>query len=255
MKNTIRKLIPIFGLSLALVTIQCFFNGASALQVVADFEARINTLNTYLETAKILKKQKEQLELEIQNAKTLTDYDWSNADQTISDLLETIDTLSAYNEQYGGLEHYLELFQDIEHYQSSPCFSTGGCSKEEMDTLQTNQVTGSSAQKEANDAMIHGLALQQSHLQSEAETLESLQAKATTAEGHMAAIQYANQLASRQAHQLMQIRGLLIAEQTAAASRAQVIADHEAQQYAAAVQLRKGTYYDSPKRNWLGVIP
>ncbi|MFI4955338.1 MAG: conjugal transfer protein TrbJ [Gammaproteobacteria bacterium] len=198
--------------------------------------------------------QLEEYALQIKNAKSLLEgqYIWSDAEKTINDLLNTIDTIS---EIPGGLDQHLNQFQDIEHYQSSPCFSTSGCTDSERAALQENKVAGSSAQKEANDAMINGLALQQTHIEDEAKKLQSLQANATSAEGQMAAIQYANQLASSQTHQLMQIRGLLIAEQMASASRAQVIADREAQQAAAAKQLRAGTYQDSSGRNWLGVTP
>lgn len=57
-------------------------------------------------------------------------------------------------------------------------------------------------------------------------------------------------LASNQANQLLQIRGLLIAQQNAVATRNQVIADREAQEAAAAENLRKGEYRASPARTW-----
>jgi P-type conjugative transfer protein TrbJ len=66
----------------------------------------------------------------------------------------------------------------------------------------------------------------------------------------MQAIGYANQLASQQANQLLQIRGLLIAQQNAMATKMQADADKEAQQQAAAAQLRKGSYRASPARTW-----
>ncbi len=62
------------------------------------------------------------------------------------------------------------------------------------------------------------------------------------------AIGYANQLASQQANQLLQIRGLLIAQQNAMATKMQADADKEAQQAAAAAQLRQGSYRASPAR-------
>ena len=201
--------------------------------------------------------QLEQQKLEIQNATSLQDhlYIWSDASETIVELLEVINSLNDHNQQSGELEEYLAQFQDIPYYLSSPCFTSEGCSASEWVDLNENIVAGSEAQKEANDAMIHGLVLQQENLENDAQELESLHKNATSAEGHMAAIQYANQLASSQANQLMQIRGLLIAQHTAEASRAQVVADREAQQAAASKQLRAGTYQDSPERNWLGVMP
>ena len=80
--------------------------------------------------------------------------------------------------------------------------------------------------------------------------LEALQKNAQDAPGQMAAIQAANQFASNQASQLMQIRGLLIAQQNAEAARQARMADIEAQQAAAAVQLRNGTFRKSTPREW-----
>jgi P-type conjugative transfer protein TrbJ len=201
--------------------------------------------------------QLEQQKLAIQNATSLQDhlYIWSDASETISELLEMINSLSEHDQQPGDLEEYLSQFQDVTHYLASDCFSPEGCSNSEWIRLLENIPAGSEAQKEANDAMVQGLVLQQDNLQNDAQELEKLQNNATNAEGHMAAIQYANQLASSQTNQLMQIRGLLIAQHTAEVTRAQAIADREAQQEAASVQLRQGTYKDSPKRNWLGVMP
>ena len=67
----------------------------------------------------------------------------------------------------------------------------------------------------------------------------------------MQAIEAANQLAGAQANQLLQIRGLLIAQQNAAATRAQVVADREAQQAAAAKQIRDGSNVtSSTPKSW-----
>ena len=112
------------------------------------------------------------------------------------------------------------------------------------------QQLASESQKKANDALFRGLEKQQDNLQNDASTLQRLQSAAQGATGQMQAIGYANQLASQQANQLLQIRGLLIAQQNAVATRNQVIADREAQEAAAAENLRKGEYRASPARTW-----
>jgi P-type conjugative transfer protein TrbJ len=91
---------------------------------------------------------------------------------------------------------------------------------------------------------------QQDAMESDARQLQRLQSSAQGATGQMQAIGFANQLASNQANQLLQIRGLLIAQQNAVATRNQVIADKEAQEAAAAENLRKGEYRASPARTW-----
>ena len=98
--------------------------------------------------------------------------------------------------------------------------------------------------------MFKGLDRQQTNLTADAATLQRLQSAAQGAQGQMQAIGYANQLASQQANQLLQIRGLLIAQQNAMATKMQADADKEAQQAAAAAQLRQGSYRASPARTW-----
>ena len=79
---------------------------------------------------------------------------------------------------------------------------------------------------------------QQAALVDDASTLQQLQQQASGAQGQLQAIQAANQFASAQNNQLLQIRSILIAQQNAEATRQQAIVDKEAQQAAAAQQIR-----------------
>ena len=79
---------------------------------------------------------------------------------------------------------------------------------------------------------------QQTALVNDASNLQMLQQQATGVQGQLEAIQAANQFASAQNNQLLQIRSILIAQQNAEATRQQAIADKEAQQAAAAQQIR-----------------
>ena len=194
--------------------------------------------------------QLQQYENMIQNTVAPAAYIWDQATSTMNQLRGAIDTLNYYKNQAGSLDGYLSKFQDVSYYRSSRCFNIG-CTKAEFDAMkQASNKLNSEAQKKANDALFKGLDKQQDAMESDARQLQRLQSSAQGATGQMQAIGFANQLASNQANQLLQIRGLLIAQQNAVATRNQVIADKEAQEAAAAENLRKGEYRASPARTW-----
>lgn len=194
--------------------------------------------------------QLQQYENMLRNTAAPTSNIWDQAQATMSQLRTSIDTLGYYKNTLGGVDTYLGKFKDMNTYQASRCFSYNGCSQAEWEAMQASQRLGSEAQKKANDALFHGLDRQQDAMVADARQLERLQASAQGAQGQMQAIGYANQLASHQANQLLQIRALLIAQQNAITTRNQVLADREAQEAAAAVQLRAGTFRASPARTW-----
>lgn len=170
---------------------------------------------------------------QLQNTMAPAAYIWDQAQTTINALMAAVDTLNYYKTHLGSVDAYLGKFQDVAYYRGSPCFSASGCSAAEWAAMDDNRRLASESQKRANDALFHGLELQQQALKTDARTLEQLQRRAEGARGQMEAIQFANQLASQQANQLLQIRGLLIAQQNAMATRAQSEADLAARQQAA----------------------
>lgn len=177
--------------------------------------------------------QLQQYENMLQNTAAPAAYIWDQAQSTINGLMNAVDTLSYYERQLGSLDGYLDKFQDVNYYKSSPCFTSAGCSAAEWNAMKQVQQLASQSQKKANDALFRGLKDQQQNLKNDASTLQRLQSAAQGATGQMQAIGYANQLASQQANQLLQIRGLLIAQQNAVTTRMQAEADREAQQQAA----------------------
>ena len=185
----------------------------------------------------------------LQNTMTPSSYLWDAAKTTMGNLLSSINTLNTLKTQYGNLTNYLNQYQNTTSYMGNSCFTTG-CTASQWAAIANSRIAASSAQKSANDASISGLDQQQSALTTDATTLESLQASAQSATGQMQAIGYANQIASSQANQLLQIRGLLIAQQNALVTRQQALADQEAQQAAAAAQIRTGTFVASPVVSW-----
>ena len=194
--------------------------------------------------------QLQQYEDQIRNTMAPAAYVWDKANQTMNQVLGTIDTLNYYRQTAGSLNSYLNRFQDSSYYRQSPCFGPKGCPDAEMAKLQQSDWEGSIAQKRANDAMLRGLEQQQSQLDTDSRNLERLQSQAQSAQGRMEAIQYANQLASHQAAQLLQLRTLLVQQQAAEAARAQAIADREAKAQAAHAQSTAATIRPGQDTGW-----
>lgn len=215
-------------------------NIMTAIESVAQTLKQIEQYSTQLQ----------QYQNQLQNTMAPAVYIWDQAQSTINGLMNATNTLNYYKNQLGSLDSYIGKFQDVNYYKGSPCFSATDCSAAEWTAMKNVQQLASESQKKANDALFKGLDKQQDNLTADAATLQRLQSSAQGATGQMQAIGYANQLASQQANQLLQIRGLLIAQQNAVATKMQADADKEAQQAAAAAQLRQGIYRASPARTW-----
>jgi len=215
-------------------------NIMTAIESVAQTLKQIEQYSTQLQ----------QYQNQLQNTMAPAAYIWDQAQSTINGLMNATNTLNYYKNQLGSLDSYIGKFQDVNYYKGSTCFSATGCSAAEWTAMKNVQQLASESQKKANDALFKGLDKQQDNLTADAATLQRLQSSAQGATGQMQAIGYANQLASQQANQLLQIRSLLIAQQNAVATKMQADADKEAQQAAAAAQLRQGSYRASPARTW-----
>ncbi len=212
-----------------------------------------NTIENVAQTLKQIEQYRTQLqqyENMLQNTESLENYEWDNANQTITNLLGAIDTLNVYAEQAGGMNEYLSQFQDTDHYRDTPCFSGANCNQAELANLDQSIRYGTAIQKQANDGVIKGIDQQQDNLKNDAQQLTELQSGAQDSIGQMQALQFANQFASNQAHQLLQIRALLISQQNAEVTRAQVINDQESKAEAASEQIRKGEFVPSSAREW-----
>lgn len=176
--------------------------------------------------------QLQQYQNQLQNTVGPTLQIWDQAQSTMNNLRDAIDTLSYYRNQFGSIDAYLSRFGDLDYYSNSPCFNGGECSDVERARLEDSRRLGYSTQKHANDALLLGLDQQLRAVTSDATRLEQLQTAARGATGQMQAIGYANQLASQQANQLLQIRALLIAQQNAETTRMQAQMTEEARQQA-----------------------
>lgn len=230
---------------------------ASAQWAVIDAANVSQTTITAAENVRQTLKQIQQYQTQLQqyenmlrNTTAPATQIWDQANRTMTALRGSIDTLAYYKNTLGGVDNYLAKYKDTAGYRASPCYSVNGCTQDEWRAMKAQEALGSEAQKKANDALFRGLDQQQDALQADAQQLERLQSSAQGATGQMQAIGYANQLASHQSNQLLQIRALLIAQQNAIATRNQVLADREAKEEAASVQVRAGTFRPSPVRNW-----
>lgn len=212
----------------------------SAIENVAQTLKQIQQYQTQLQ----------QYENMLQNTTAPAAHIWDQATSTMNQLRSSIDTLNYYKANLGNIDAYLGKFKDTAAYRSSPCYTPTGCTTAEWAAMKDSEQLGSESQKKATDALFRGLDKQQDALQSDADQLQRLQSAAQNATGQMQAIGYANQLASHQGNQLLQIRGLLIAQQNAMATRSQALADREAKEAAASVQLRTGTYRASTATGW-----
>ncbi len=229
-----------------------FASMTNALKSIEQSKAQIDLLmNQYTTLQTQLATQADQLTNMRQNTAVPAGYIWDQASANITQLRDSIDTLSQYKNQVGSIDSYLSKFQDVAYYESSPCFKPPGCSDAQFAALGNDGARLSSeTQKKSNDALFKGLDRQITALKNDADQLQRLQKGAQGATGQMQAIQFASQLASHQSNQLLQIRGLLIAQQNTIATRNQALADREAIEAASSAVVRRGAFAPSPARNW-----
>lgn len=235
-----RALLVTTGFMLA-TTLDAPAAGIPVFDALGLVQTTMTAMESVSQTAKLIeayRTQLQQYEDQIRNSIAPGVYIWDRANQTIRDVLATIDTLEQYKRQFGTLEAYLDQYRDLDHYRLASCFAADGC----IAQMQGIVAAGSAGQKRANDAMVMAIDKHQSQLKEDAAKLEQLQQNAQTAQGRMEAIQLANQLASQQSHQLMQIRTLLVQQQSASVALSQTINAHNALQHAADEKARAGEF-------------
>lgn len=185
----------------------------------------------------------------LNNTKSLTSFQWDNANLVIDNLLRVTNVIDGYKQEAGSLTRHLDQYKSSEQYLKSACF-TGHCTKAEMQKIEMSRFRTSVAQKRANDAIILGLDQQQQNIKKDAEALKVLQSKAQTAEGQKQTLQAATQLASNQTNQLLQIRSLMITQQNGQAARDAAKANREAIFDAGDSRFKSGEYHKSVPKQW-----
>lgn len=218
-----------------------FQNGKMIINQVSQYKTQIDQYRNQIQ----------QYQNMLENTKSLTHFQWDNANNVINNLLDVTNTIDYYKQEAGSLQGYLDKFQSLDHYLKASCFNGNGkCSAEVLKKIKQNKQTASVAEKRANDAMIKGIDKQQQNLKEDSKRLQILQSQAQTAQGQKQALQAASQLSSNQAHQLLQIRGLLVAQQNAQAVRDAAAVNKEAIQTAGDERFRAGSYHKSSGRKW-----
>ncbi|CZP95789.1 conjugal transfer protein TrbJ [Legionella pneumophila] len=235
-------------------SLHAFASGAPVFDVanwIQNAKMITTQLSEYKTQVDQYKNQVNQYQNMLANTKSLTSFEWDNANSVINNLLESTDTIDYYKQEAGSLQGYLDRFQSQEYYQKTACFNgSGQCSAEELRKIKQARLSASVAEKRANDAMLKGIDKQQQSLKTDSAKLRTLQSQAQSAEGQKQALQAASQLASQQNHQLMQIRGLLMAQQNAQAVKDAAAADKEAIQSAGDERFRAGSYNKSSGKKW-----
>ncbi|HHR1366106.1 TPA: P-type conjugative transfer protein TrbJ [Legionella pneumophila] len=235
-------------------SLHAFASGAPVFDVanwIQNAKMITTQLSEYKTQVDQYKNQVNQYQNMLANTKSLTSFEWDNANSVINNLLESTDTIDYYKQEAGSLQGYLDRFQSQEYYQKTSCFNDSGqCSAEDLRKIKQTRLASSVAEKRANDAMIKGIDKQQQSLKADSAKLRNLQSQAQSAEGQKQALQAASQLASQQNHQLMQIRGLLMAQQNAQAVKDAAAADKEAIQSAGDERFRAGSYNKSSGKKW-----
>lgn len=200
--------------------------------------------------------QLQQYENQLMQSRRPTNYQWNQATQTMTGLINTINTNNYIKRQFGGTDQYLNRTQTSAQHQLNPCLSyqqSGSqtqCSTYDRQRLKQNEIAALDYQKVANDAQYKGIDRQNQQLQFDADHLEKLQQSAQTAGGRMEALQYANQLASHQAGQLLELRSLLLQQQTADSARQRAQSDKELQQAIASESFRRKTMIRGQGKAW-----
>jgi type IV secretion system protein TrbJ len=252
--------VKVIAVNLALVVALCVAPvaigparaGIPVIDVTDILQNTVTAINQVAAVAKQIQQyqtQLQQYQTQIQNTNGPRTFTWDQAQNTMNNLRNSVDSLSRFTAMYGSVGGYTGQFQDLNSQRSSTCYGPQSCGGG-WGTVSQQQGLAAQSQKASTDTMMQGLAQQLNNMQSDAAQLQRLQSTAQGAGGRMEAIQYANQFASHTGNQLLQIRALLVAQQNVIGTRNQAQAAQEARQAATGERLRGGTYSTSPNVNW-----
>jgi P-type conjugative transfer protein TrbJ len=184
------KKMILMAVALALVAALPLISPGSGIPVI-DFSNLTQNVVTALHQVSAYAQQVQQYQLQLQqyanqvrNTLAPIAQVWQAAQGTMNGVLGTVNMFKGGPSQLQG---YLNQFQDVNYWLSSPASS------------YTWQTAGSIAQKQANDAMVKGIVQQQAQIRADAAALERLQSQASSADGQMKALTAANDAAMREA--------------------------------------------------------
>jgi type IV secretion system protein TrbJ len=213
-----------------------------ATMPVIDYSNLTQNVTTALKQVSAYAQQVQQYQLQLQqyanqikNTVAPAAQVWQSAQGTMNSVMGTVGMF----QNGSALQNYLNQFQNVNYWLSASPSS-----------YNAYPTAGSVAQKQANDALVKGIAAQQQQIQQDAATLQQLQSQASTADGQMKALMAANQLAALQQEQLLQIRELLLQEQQMLVARAQTLANDDAMREAATEKFFNVPVITLPHTGW-----
>ena len=93
---------------------------ARAQLLVIDIIAELNTYLTYFHT---LLSYVDQIKEWQDNVRPMTEFVESPFEETVGGLLDVVDLIDSHFGTFGGIDQYLNLFQDVPYYRLSECLS------------------------------------------------------------------------------------------------------------------------------------
>lgn len=240
------------GFGLAVIAAPLTTPAYAQFSVVDVASVKQNTITAVQSVAQVAKQvqqyqtQLQQYQNMLKNTLAPAAYVWSQAQSTMDGLQNSVNSLNSLTRQTGGIDAYLNQFQNPNYYRNSACFSSTGCTPAQRAALQTQQRAKQQLLMASNDDVLRGISNQQTQLQQEAATLEQMQRNAQSADGQAQALGYANQFAANQANQLLALRQQLMAQQAATLAVQQAAMDEKALRVAASEKARSGSYAKAP---------
>lgn len=236
------------GLGLAVASAAVVTPALAQFAVVDVASVKQNTITAVQSVAQV-QKQIQQYQTQLQQYQNMLKNTlapaasvWSEAQSTIDGLQSSADSLTSLTRQTGGIDAYLQQFQNPNYYRSSPCFNTSGCTPTQLAAVKAQQRAKQQLAMASNDDVLRGISQQQTRLKQDGARLEQMQRNAQGAEGQMQALGYANQFAANQNNQLLAIRQQLMSQQAATLAVQQAANDEKALRAAASEKARSGTY-------------
>ena len=124
----------------ALVMTAVLYQPAHSLGApVFDMANLIESGRQTLQQIEQYKTQLNQYDNMLKNSKSLDKFTWDKANNTINELVSSIDTLKQYKQQLGSTNEYLARYQTVDDYRQSACFNGGTCTQVDMQALRDKQ--------------------------------------------------------------------------------------------------------------------
>lgn len=225
-----------------IVSITCLPTTSKAQLLVADPVNLIENAATAIQT---LATYKTQYEWYMESIEEFTDWDWDYIENGITEMTDSFEFVESFMGSYGGIDAFLENFQDVPFYRATACFNgTDECSSARVAELLKADILGIEASKQANDRVFKSISQQQKGLERDSKSLKKMQDSMSKGDtrGEKQLLSAAAQFASQSSNQLMQIRGLLISQQQMQTTQAQLEQNKQAKDAALEEHMKSGEY-------------